>query len=179
MLYQSLPVSEHPDFDLRPIRRADLDDWFAYLSQHQVYEHTSWDVKSVGDLLSFVNASAHGFDPLFRLAIADRSSDKLIGTIGFHSVSLGDRRAELAYDLSPEVWGQGVATHFSKLMVEWAHGKASMVRVQATVLQSNARSIAVLRKAGFEHEGTLRSYRMVRGTAGDFEIYSHIASVER
>ena len=174
MLYKSLPISDHPEFDLRPIRSADLADWFAYLTQAKVYEHTSWDVKSAGDLSSYVNACARGLDPLFRMAIVDRSTDKLVGTIGFHSVSLGDRRAELAYDLAPEVWGQGLATYFAQLLVRWAHEEASMVRVQATVLQSNVRSIAVLCKAGFQHEGTLRSYRMVRGTAGDFEIYAHI-----
>jgi ribosomal-protein-alanine N-acetyltransferase len=176
MLYQSLPISDHPDYDLRPIRSTDLEDWFAYLSQPLVYEHTSWDVQSPADLASFVNASAHGLTPVFRLAVVDRSTDKLVGTIGFHSVSLGDRRAELAYDLSPEVWGKGLATYLAALMVRWAHEKASIVRVQATVLQSNARSIAVLRKSGFAHEGMLRCYRMVRGKPGDFEIYSHLAA---
>ena len=50
-----------------------------------------------------------------------------------------------------------------------------LVRVQATTLLSNARSARVLEACGFEREGLLRRYRMVRGTPGDFWIYSRLA----
>ena len=97
MLYESLPVSEHALVELRPIVEADLPDWYAYLSMPQVYEHTSWNLSSASDLASYAEQSATpSADSGLRLAVAERSSGKLVGTVGFHSVSPQDRRAEFA-----------------------------------------------------------------------------------
>lgn len=134
-------------------------------------------MKSPADLAHYAGAlEPRSPSTLLRLAIADRGTDTLVGTIGFHTISPENRSAELAYDMSPTVWGQGIATHLCGLMVEWAHSQAGVVRVQATVLQSNDRSIRVLERSGFEREGLLRSYRMVRGRPGDFWMYSHVRS---
>lgn len=70
--------------------------------------------------------------------------------------------------------GKGIATHLAALLVGWAHEHAGIARVQAIVLQSNIRSAAVLKRVGFQHEGVLRDYRMVRGTPGDFDMYAHV-----
>jgi len=177
VLYSALPTSEHELVALRPIVEADLLDWYTYLSQPVVYEHTSWNLSSKDDLAHYANSSAPASaESLLRLAVALRSSGKLVGTVGFHSVSPRDSRAELAFDLSPEVWGRGIATYACAALVDWAHEQAGVVRVQATALQSNPRSAAVLLRCGFEFEGLLRSYRMVRGTPGDFGMYAHLAS---
>jgi hypothetical protein len=40
------------------------------------------------------------------------------------------------------------------------------------------RSARVLARCGFEREGLLRSYRMVRGVPGDFWIYWHVVPIE-
>ena len=180
MLYSALPRSEHQLVELRPVVVADLTHWYEYLSLPLVYEHTSWNVASPGDLTSYaLSSGAERPESMLRLAVAERSSGKLVGTIGFHSVSPQDFRAELAYDLAPAMWGKGLATYLAALLVSWAHEHAGITRVQATVLQSNARSVAVLERCGFEHEGVLRSYRMVRGTPGNFSMYAHVAATSR
>jgi ribosomal-protein-alanine N-acetyltransferase len=84
----------------------------------------------------------------------------------------------LAYDLTPAHWGKGIATHVCTLLTDWAHQCCGMLRVQAVTLRSNERSAKVLARCGFEREGLLRSYRMVRGVPGDFWIYSHIVPIE-
>jgi ribosomal-protein-alanine N-acetyltransferase len=176
LLYHCLPVSKHSLVELRPIVEADLADWYAYLSMREVYEHTSWNLSSADDLAGYVEQSATpSAESRLRLAVAERSSGKLVGTVGFHSIAPQDRRAELAYDLAPRMWGQGLATYLATLAVRWAHEQADIARVQATVLQSNARSIAVLNRCDFEFEGVLKSFRMVRGEPGDFCMYAHIA----
>ena len=43
-----------------------------------------------------------------------------------------------------------------------------------TTLVGNTRSQRVLEACAFEREGLLRRYRMVRGTAGDFWMYSRL-----
>lgn len=171
MQFTELPISTHPRVALRPLTREDLPVWYAYLSQPLVYEHTSWNLQSADDLLPYV-----GIDPaaaaLLRLAIALRSNDGLIGTAGFHTVSPLNRSAEITYDLSPGHWGQGIASTICHALVDWAFVHAGLLRVQATVLESNQRSAQLLERCGFEREGLLRSYRMVRGKPGNFWMFS-------
>jgi ribosomal-protein-alanine N-acetyltransferase len=85
-----------------------------------------------------------------------------------------NRTAEIAYDLSPRVWGKGIATSVCGQLVAWGHASAGLLRVQATVLESNTKSMAVLERCCFLREGLLRSYRLVRGRPGDFYMYSHV-----
>jgi ribosomal-protein-alanine N-acetyltransferase len=160
---------------VRPIAAADIAAWYAYLSLPAVFEHSSWNLQSPDELLPYV----WGTEPTtaasrLRLAVADRVTDRLIGTAGFHTVSPDNRSAEVAYDLTPAVWGKGIASYVCGLLTQWAHRHAGLIRVQATVLESNKRSVQVLQRCGFKEEGLLQSYRMVRGTPGNFFMYSHV-----
>jgi len=175
MQFSNLPESDHPLVTLRPIVAADLPVWFAYLSLPAVYEHISWKPLSPAQLEHYDSAHAqHTPSSLFRLAIADRDTGQMVGSIGFHTVVPENRTAELAYDLSPAFWGRGVASHMARTLVDWAHGHVGLLRVQATALSSNTRSMKVLERCGFEREGLLRSYRLVRGRPGDFWMHAHV-----
>jgi [ribosomal protein S5]-alanine N-acetyltransferase len=171
--FTALPTLEHELVTLRPLAPADIAQWYEYLAMPVVFEHTSWNVTSPEQLQHYA-AQSELPSTLLRLALAERLSGKLVGTIGFHTVSLENRSAELAYDLAPAWWGKGIASEACKAMVQWAHSHVELIRVQATVLTSNNRSIAVVQRCGLEREGLLRSYRIVRGKPGDFWMYSHV-----
>jgi ribosomal-protein-alanine N-acetyltransferase len=173
MQFTALPDLEHELVTLRPLTQADIPAWFEYLSMPVVFEHTSWNVQSPSELERYAEPS-DAPSAMLRLAIAERATDRLIGTIGFHSVSPENRSAELAYDLSPPWWGKGIASQACEVMVQWAHLHVGLLRVQATVLTSNSRSIEVLQRCGFKREGLMRSWRIVRGKPGDFWMYSHV-----
>jgi [ribosomal protein S5]-alanine N-acetyltransferase len=171
--FTTLPPSDHELVTLRPLTSADIPQWYEYLAMPVVFEHTSWNVQSPSELEHYAIQSALP-SSLVRFAIAERSSDQLVGTIGFHTVSPENRSAELAYDLAPDWWGKGIASEMCRVMVEWAHSHVGLLRVQATVLTTNSRSIEVLQRCGFKREGLLRSYRIIRGRPGDFWMYSHV-----
>ena len=180
MEFSALPESGNAIVALRPIVATDLRVWYEYLSQPIVFEHTSWNVQSPEELSHYV-WQPQSFTPstLLRFAIVLRSNDQLVGTAGFHTVSPQNFSAELAYDLSPSVWGNGIATYVCSLLTEWAHSNAGITRVQATVLETNARSERVLQRSGFEREGLLRSYRTVRGHPGNFWMYAHVVPAHK
>jgi RimJ/RimL family protein N-acetyltransferase len=161
---------------LRQLERSDLAEWHRYLGIPGVLEHTSWNVRSVEDLRALLSQyeSPDPSSPC-RLAIVDRAGCRLAGTIGFHTVTPLHRTAELAYDLSPEYWGRGIATAVCSAVTAWSYEALRLVRLQATVLESNARSERVLQRCGFEYEGLLRAYRLVRGVPGNFKMYSRLA----
>lgn len=176
MHFPSLPQTSHDLAVLRPLREADLDRWASYLNDPAVFLHTSWDHPGVDELRGYLGSEISGHsDSRLRLAIAARTDDRLLGTIGFHTVSALNRVAEITYDLHPEAWGRGLATSMVDVMVRWAHEVAGIRRVQATVLETNARSIRVVERAGFEREGLLRAYRSVRGEPGNFLMFAHVA----
>jgi ribosomal-protein-alanine N-acetyltransferase len=176
MRFPSLPQLEHELVLLRPMTEADIEPWFNYLSQPLVYEHTSWNVARPEELAHHVwNPQDFTASSPLRFAIALRTTNELIGTAGFHSVSPEHQTLELAYDLAPSHWGKGIASSACSSLVAWAHGPAAMARVQATVLETNARSAAVLERCGFQREGLLHAYRRVRGRYGNFYMYAHVS----
>ena len=177
MKFTALPAFEYEGVLLRALEASDIEAWYRYLSMPVVFEHTSWNLHEASELAPYAWLPEE-FTPssLLRFAIALKSTNQLVGTAGFHTVSPQNQSAEIAYDLAPELWGKGIATAVCRELVHWAHTCASVIRVQASVLQSNARSAAVLERCGFEREGLLRSYRIVRGVPSNFIMYSHVAS---
>jgi ribosomal-protein-alanine N-acetyltransferase len=173
------PELSHDFVCLRPLSRADAPAWHAYLTMPHVLEHTSWQLRSIDDLLQKFDA-LESSDPAseLRFAIALRSSGELVGTIGFHSLSLLNKTAEIAYDLAPGVWGMGIAPSACAAMVDWAFNHLDAVRIQATALDSNIRTVRVLEKCGFQREGLLRNFRMVRGQPRDFWVYARIGGIK-
>ncbi|OYT88829.1 MAG: GNAT family N-acetyltransferase [Burkholderiales bacterium PBB3] len=177
MHFTRLPNLKHDLVCLRPLEASDMNDWYDYLRLPMVYEHTSWNVQAASELAPYAwSAQEHLASSPLRFAIALRSNNQLVGTAGFHTVSHINRSAELAYDIHPEFWGQGIATAVGAELVTWAHTCTNTLRVQATVLEANERSARVLARLGFAREGLLRSYRLVRGVPGNFYVYSHLAT---
>ena len=171
------PRAGFPGLSLRQLERADLDAWYAYLSNPDVIRHTSWNLRSRDDLLPlFDNIESAGPDSIRRLAIVDTASGALAGTIGLHTVSTANRSAEIAYDLAPAHWGRGIASAVCEAVTAWAFSDGGFMRVQGVVLTSNAGSARVLQKCGYRYEGLLRAYKMVRGTPGDFAMYARLAT---
>ncbi|MDR5667868.1 GNAT family N-acetyltransferase, partial [Burkholderia cenocepacia] len=77
------PRAGYPGLSLRQLERADLDAWYAYLSNPDVFRHTSWNLRSPDDLLPlFDNIESTDPDSIRRLAIVDTASGALAGTIG-------------------------------------------------------------------------------------------------
>ncbi len=72
----------------------DIEPWYAYLSVPANLERTSWDLHSAEELLPYVWSTEprSPFSDL-RLAVADRTTDQLVGSIGFHTVSPEHRSA--------------------------------------------------------------------------------------
>lgn len=179
MLFTTLPVSTHEQIIIRPIEEADIAVWYGYLSLPEVFTHTSWNLNSADLLRHYVrNSDSQTASSKLRFALADRGSNALVGTMGFHTVQPENQSAELTYDLSPSTWGRGVASGLATDLVIWAHEHVGLVRVQATVLESNERSMRVLERIGFRREGLLRSFRMVRGTPANFWMYSHVRELK-
>lgn len=156
---------------LRELILPDAVAWSKYLSLPGVVEHTSWGNVSVQALQQQIIGYTQDAR-CRRWAIVNRD-DQLLGTVGFNDIDIGHHRAELAFDLSPAWQGRGLATEAARAVMAWADNALACTRIQATVLDSNLPSIAVLERLGMQREGLLRAYRYVRGQPRDFWMYAH------
>lgn len=169
----SLDVNGHSDYYLRPIQSQDLPHWYAYLCLPDSLTHSSWQLHSVQDLQQFIHVQDWSQSSAqAKFAIAHKKTDELRGTIGFHTVSMANKTAEIAYDIHPDDWGKGIATTACRTLSSWAHTVVGFNRIQASVVDSNAASQRVVEKAGFQREGLLKAYRIVRGEPRDYWMFS-------
>lgn len=157
---------------LRPLVAEDAEAWSAYLSSPGFIEHTSWSDVSANGLRRQIARYGNGQGEL-RWAIVN-TRNCLLGTIGLNGIVPAHARAELAYDIAPAHQGRGLATAVASATLRWAHHALGCTRVQATVLDSNHASIAVLQKLGMQLEGKLHAYRCVRDVPRDFWMYASV-----
>lgn len=89
-------------------------------------------------------------------AIADSTSGELAGQCGVDDWSNADV-AQFGYWLAPAARGRGYATRAVILLTRWLF-ELGAARVFLTIVADNDKSVAVARRAGFVHEGTMRAH---------------------
>ena len=80
----------------------------------------------------------------------------------------------IGYWVVPSGRGVGHASSAARLLSDWAMADAGAARVEAWVEPGNAASQHVLRSAGFEHEGTLRSFLSFPTRRADAMVFSRV-----
>jgi ribosomal-protein-alanine N-acetyltransferase len=116
-------------------------------------------------------ARVAGQHPVASFAIA--TPDEVIGGIGLELHS--DARigaAELGYWLAEARWGRGIATRAVNAFTDRSFSEFDLMRIYATVFETNPASARVLEKAGFEFDGRLRLSVIKHGRALDQLLYS-------
>jgi ribosomal-protein-alanine N-acetyltransferase len=103
--------------------------------------------------------------------IAKKTDNQMIGAIGLY-MNNTHHRAEITYDLSREYWRQGITLKAINTVVQQAFAHMSISRIEAVTRHENTASMALLKKAGFTHEGTLKNYRYYNGRAWDIEMFA-------
>ncbi len=171
-----------PHFDafglaLREIRAEDAHSWFDYLRIPEVVRLNSWNVSAVEDMQAIIEKmSANAVNRPLRFALAATATDRLVGTIGFHSLSIENASAEIAYDLAPEYWRQGIMSAACEPLIRWGFDALQLNRIQGCAMVGNHASARILEKNGFRLEGVLREFRVARGRPSDFRVYSRLRS---
>lgn len=171
----TLPVLDVPGLRLRRLRLDDAEAWAAYATLPEVMRHTSSSATSVAEVAAIIERGLER-EPAspVHFAIVETAGGRLVAHVGFHTVSPLNRSAEVTYDVHPDRWGQGLARAACEAAVRWGFAERGWHRIQATTLESNLASQAVLRHCGFVLEGRLRAFRMVRGEPRDYLMFSRL-----
>ena len=97
----------------------------------------------------------------------------LVGRIALSHVTRGGwQNAVLGYFVDESANGKGYATDAVRLAIRFAFERAGLHRLQAGVMPRNRRSIRVLEKGGFRHEGLSPRYLEINGVWEDHESFA-------
>lgn len=160
---------------LRPFKLTDADDLMSYAGDDQVTRHLRWKTLTSKDEASTFITDVCIPHPWRRSICIDNRS------IGFISVFPGsgeDRcRADIGYAIAVRYWGQGIATQAMKIAVPQVFKDLpGLVRLQAFVDVENKASQRVLEKVGFQKEGILRKYFILKGVLRDSVVYCFLST---
>ena len=178
---------DFPEIDLnsvklRQISIQDSKDFYEYMTNKEVKRYLSnseipSDLQAAEiELMYWANLFNRKISIYW--AIADKATNKIIGTCGFNSWSKEHKRVEISYDLSFKCWNQGIMTSIVRALTRFAFDNMGAVRVQATVVHFNAGSSRVLEKCGYKKEGVLKDFGILHGKSEDFYMYSCMQKVD-
>ena len=177
-IFEYFPTFDLGDVHLREIRISDAAAYHRYMNNNKVKEFLTQDNipmtmdAAAEDLRYWSGIFTHRRSIYW--AIADVDTDELIGTIGFNVWNRIHNRADISYDLDSRFWGKGVMRRAMSQVMKFAMEEMKIVRVQATVVIENQRSIKLLEKSNFRQEGILRKYEIIAGKYRDYYMYGYV-----
>jgi len=165
-----LPTIDAGHVSLRALGSEHTDDLFAIFSDPQVMRYwSSPAMKSrdeARDLLAEIDAHFHAHT-LYQWGIADRGSERIVGTATLAALDRVNRRAEIGFALAAGAQGHGRATAAVTALLDFAFGSLRLHRIEADVDPENAPSLSLLERLGFRREGRLRERWLALGKPQD------------
>ena len=108
--------------------------------------------------------------PRWRMVIADRATDRLVGAVSRYWISEPSHWAAFGIDIyDPSHWSKGIGSEALRLWCD--HLSATVpefVRLDLRTWSGNERMIKLARKLGFREEARFRDARIVKGVKPTF-----------
>ncbi len=104
------------------------------------------------------------------------STGTLMGGLTLSNIRYGVcQNGELGYWMGKPFAGNGHMHDALETLCEFAFHQLRLHRIEAACIPGNERSERLLKKAGFEREGLLRSYLLIGGAWRDHHLYARLA----
>lgn len=174
-LQKVFPTFDLGDVVLREQRDSDVEDFFKYYTSPEVNKFILCEIPQT---VEETRRELHYWRGVFYqndgayFAIADKETDRMIGSIGITSYNFYQRRVELSYDLDSKYWRRGIMARAIKKIIDYTFAEWKVNRIEASVSTENTPSKNLLLKCGFTLEGVLRQHRYHRGKFVDVFFFS-------
>ena len=155
---------------LRTVDEADLDgDYLRWLNDREVTRYLEvGKYPMTREALAAYVARFNGSSTDLLFAIVDAATGVHIGTVTLNRINWIHQLADTGILIGrKEYWGKGYGFEAWSLLIEYAFHRLGLRRIVAGTLDGNAGSVALLKKLGFTHEGTLRRQALVEGEFRD------------
>jgi RimJ/RimL family protein N-acetyltransferase len=153
-----------PRVYLRPLEREDAPRVASYLNSPLVRRTLAlYRPLGVAQEGAFLDSLA-GNDKDVVLGVVLRDGDVLVGSVGLHRLEFRNRNAEFGLVIGePSMWGKGLGTEATRLMLDHGFGTLNLNRVWLQVFGHHQAAQRVYEKAGFRREGVQREQHYVEG----------------
>ena len=174
-IFNQFPVIQvNSDITLRELKHTDAMAFKNILSHEKVSPFIPCDVipSSISHSLKEINFLRNLF--INQQSVywgIEHSEHGLIGTAGFESWNTFHNRLEMAFELHPDFWQQGIMKASLRCIIDYAFDIMKANRIDAYTLPNNHPSHNLLKKVGFAHEGTLQKYRKFNNQYADIFIF--------
>lgn len=178
-IFNDIPMLEGGRIRLRKILPTDADDMFEYASRPDVTEFLLWNPHEssvyTSQYLAYVQRQ-YKSGQFFDWAVELKKSGKMIGTCGFVSIDMSNRKAEIGYVINPNYRGQGYADEALGLVMRFGFEKLGLNRIETRYMVGNDASRRVMEKCGMTFEGIFRSALFVKEKYRDIGEYAILKS---
>ncbi|MCY7296663.1 GNAT family N-acetyltransferase [Alteromonas sp. a30] len=180
MAFKIFPVLTTERLIIDRLTKSDRTSIYKIFSDPRVIENYDVerfkDISEADNLVDYFDARFESFTGI-RWAARKKGSGELIGTAGFTTWNEFDHSVNLGYDLAFEYWGQGYATEMLAVILDYAFSEGFpffVNRIEASILPHNEASIKLVKRFGFQYEGTLRDKCFWNGAFHSMDLYSLI-----
>jgi RimJ/RimL family protein N-acetyltransferase len=108
----------------------------------------------------------------FHLMMLDRSTGRIVGSIGLFHADWEVRSVEIGYGVSSDERRKGYASEALGALARWVLTEGGIQRAWLTANTDNVASVRVAEKAGFRREGTLRRAGLEDDGLHDLALFS-------
>jgi RimJ/RimL family protein N-acetyltransferase len=174
---RSLPEHRHiirgEHVFLRPAERDDLPLFVRWFNDPDVMRNLAMrlPMSAAAEANWFERMLAAQGKTDYHFVICLLADERPIGTIGLHGVEWDNGSAEFGISIGEkDEWNKGYGTDALRAICGFGFGELRLTRISLHVYAENDRARHSYEKAGFTHEGTLRSARFMRGTYHDVHV---------
>ena len=146
---------------LRPMTTADAESLHAIMSDAEVMAF--WDVSEIEDI-ELTTAILNGQLKQMKArknaywAMERTCDNTFVGCCDLSEIDRWHHRAEVGFIVAKRYWGDGYAQEAMSAVIDHAAQALKLRRLTARTHLGNIRSVRLLEKLGFRHEGLLRGY---------------------
>ena len=172
-------ILELGDIVLRPWRPSDVPALVVACQDPEIARWVSIPQPyEAADARAFVDESlamwGDGSGAAF--AIVDARTDALLGAVSRFGPE--GHQATLGCWVARGARGRGIGTRALRAVAEWTLETTSVIRVDAFIRVGNTTSEQMTMRAGFQREGVLRAWDLLRGVPVDCVAYSRLRTDE-
>jgi len=166
MIYHTIKVNE--EFELTQIYQSDRACIARYINDPEIYNNTlvipyPYSEEDAEFYINMVQ-DAEKEERVHKSWAIRHQNGEMVGGIGLlYNDGLDSHRSELGYWISRHLWGKGIMTQVVKTFTDYILENTDLIKLCATVFETNKASARVLEKVGYESEGFLKKHYLKDG----------------